>query len=94
MTKRGHGYTARMAASLLNSIELPELITDSEQAYEALAIDLATNPVRMAAVKPSWRQTAGPHRCSTPNCLRVISRKATSKPMIAILRVKHLMSLR
>ena len=51
LTKRGHGYTARMAASLLNSIELPELITDSEQAYEALAIDLATNPVRMAAVK-------------------------------------------
>jgi predicted O-linked N-acetylglucosamine transferase (SPINDLY family) len=40
-----------MAASLLSSIELPELITDSEQAYEALAIDLATNPVRMAAVK-------------------------------------------
>ena len=51
LTKRGHGYTARMAASLLSSIELPELITDSEQAYEALAIDLATNPVRMAAVK-------------------------------------------
>ena len=33
------------------AIELPELITQSTAAYEALAIDLATNPARLQALK-------------------------------------------
>ena len=51
LTKMGKGYTARMAGSLLNAIELPELITTTEEAYETLALDLATNPQKLKAVK-------------------------------------------
>ena len=51
LTKRGRGYTARMAASLLSAIELPELITDTEAAYEALALALARDPARVAWLK-------------------------------------------
>ena len=51
LTKRGQGYTARMAASLLSALELPELITDTEQAYEALALELAATPARLAGLK-------------------------------------------
>jgi len=51
LTKRGRGYTARMAASLLSAIELPELITDTEAAYEALALALARDPARVASFK-------------------------------------------
>ena len=40
-----------MAASLLAAIDLPELITSSPQAYEALAIELATNPAKLRAIK-------------------------------------------
>ena len=40
-----------MAASLLTAIELPELITASLPEYEALAIELAAHPEKMAAIK-------------------------------------------
>ena len=51
LTKRGKGYTARMASSLLHSIGLPELITQSELEYENLALRLAQNPELLAALK-------------------------------------------
>lgn len=47
----GRGFAARVAASLLQAVGLPELITESLEAYEALALDLATNPDRLAALK-------------------------------------------
>ena len=51
VTKIGKGFAARVAGSLLSSIELPELITTTEQDYEALALSLATNPVKLAKIK-------------------------------------------
>ena len=33
------------------AIGLPELITETRRAYEALAIDLATRPDKLAAIK-------------------------------------------
>jgi len=39
----GQAFQARVAASLLQAIELPELITYTQDEYEKLAIDLATN---------------------------------------------------
>lgn len=44
LTCAGHSLVSRMAASLLHSIELPELITESYLEYETVAIRLATNP--------------------------------------------------
>ena len=51
VTKIGQGFAARVAGSLLTSIELPELITTSEEEYEALALSLATNPEKLAEIK-------------------------------------------
>lgn len=51
VTKIGQQFSARVAASMLTSIGLPELITDSDAAYEALILDLATSPAKVQALK-------------------------------------------
>ena len=43
ITKKGEQFVARCAASYLNAIGLPELIVKTEDDYEALALELATN---------------------------------------------------
>ena len=40
-----------MAASLLTAVGLPDLITTSRQAYERLAIELASDPEKIASTK-------------------------------------------
>ena len=51
LTRIGETFAGRVAASLLNAIGLTELITSTPQAYEALAIELATNPEKLATIK-------------------------------------------
>ena len=51
VTKSGQSYTARMAGSMLNAVGLPELITETEKDYEALILELATNPKKLSEVK-------------------------------------------
>ena len=51
ITKIGHGYTARMAASLLKAMNLPELVTETSQEYENLAFSLAQNPNLLQELK-------------------------------------------
>ncbi len=51
ITQIGETFAARVAASLLSTIGLPELITSSSQAYVELATELATNPDKLAAIK-------------------------------------------
>ena len=51
VTKLGKGFAARVAGSLLSAINMPELITETEQEYESLILDLATNPERLGAIK-------------------------------------------
>jgi len=51
LTRIGETFAGRVAASLLNTIELTELITTTPQAYEALAIELATNSEKLANIK-------------------------------------------
>ena len=51
LTCTGQSFAARVAASLLNTIDLPELITSSQEAYEARAIELAKNPVKLREIK-------------------------------------------
>ena len=51
LTKVGKGFAARVASSLLTALEIPELITTSENEYEALALTLATNPEKLASIK-------------------------------------------
>ncbi|HEY4081995.1 MAG TPA: tetratricopeptide repeat protein [Burkholderiaceae bacterium] len=51
LTRPGRSFPGRVAASLLQAIELPELIAESMDAYEMLAIQLAQEPERMADIK-------------------------------------------
>jgi protein O-GlcNAc transferase len=51
LTRIGETFAGRVASSLLNAIGLPELITSTPQAYETLAIELATNSDRLAHIK-------------------------------------------
>ena len=51
VTMAGKTFQARVAASLLTAAGLPELITDTPEAYAALALDLARAPERLAALR-------------------------------------------
>ena len=51
LTMIGQSYQARMGASILTSINLPELITNTPEEYEALAIELATHPEKLKVIK-------------------------------------------
>lgn len=51
VTKLGNSFAARVAGSLLTSVGLPELVTKSETAYEALALELARSPQRLDTIK-------------------------------------------
>ena len=51
LTCMGESFASRVAASLLNAIELPELITTTQEYYEATAIELATNPAKLKEIK-------------------------------------------
>ena len=51
LTLLGESFASRVAASLLTAVNLSELITNTQQAYEMLAIELATNPTRLYNIK-------------------------------------------
>ena len=62
LTCPGEAFASRMAASLLTAIEIPELIARTPEEYEALAVELATNPERLRAI----RQKLERNRLTTP----------------------------
>ena len=62
LTLMGESFASRMAASLLTAIDLPELITSSQEHYEALAIELATNPAKLKEIKTKLES----NRLTTP----------------------------
>jgi predicted O-linked N-acetylglucosamine transferase (SPINDLY family) len=51
LTCSGEAFAARMAGSLLHAVGLPELVTDSFDGYEALALKLATGAELLAEMK-------------------------------------------
>jgi protein O-GlcNAc transferase len=51
LTQIGETFAGRVAASLLTAIGLPELIVQTEEQFESMAIELATRPEQMAAIK-------------------------------------------
>ncbi len=56
VTCYGKAFQARVAASLLKSINLPELVTTRPGDYEALALELASNPALLKATREKlWR---------------------------------------
>jgi predicted O-linked N-acetylglucosamine transferase (SPINDLY family) len=51
LTCCGETFAGRVAASLLHNLDLPELITLTLEDYVGLAIELATHPDKLAAIK-------------------------------------------
>jgi predicted O-linked N-acetylglucosamine transferase (SPINDLY family) len=51
LTCAGDTFASRVAASILKAANLPELVTDSLGQYETLALALATEPVKLSAIK-------------------------------------------
>jgi predicted O-linked N-acetylglucosamine transferase (SPINDLY family) len=51
VTCLGETFVGRVATSLLYAIKLPELVRTTLQGYERLAIELATQPVKLAGIK-------------------------------------------
>ncbi|HEX4268773.1 MAG TPA: tetratricopeptide repeat protein [Steroidobacteraceae bacterium] len=51
LTCMGATFAGRVGASLLRAVGMPELIASSPQQYEQLAIDLASNPQRLAGLR-------------------------------------------
>jgi len=56
LTLIGQSFASRVAASLLNAVGLPELITDTKEGYEAMAIELAAEPEKLAAIKQKLQE--------------------------------------
>lgn len=51
LTRRGNAFAARVAASLVTAAGVPELITETAEDYEALALALARDPARLKALR-------------------------------------------
>ncbi len=51
LTLIGNTFAGRVAAGLLNAIELPELIMTTREAYEAKAVELANAPSKLGRLK-------------------------------------------
>jgi len=62
LTLRGTTWPGRVAASLLHAIGLPELVTETEAEFEAMAVKLARDPAMLAALK----QKLAANRLTTP----------------------------
>jgi protein O-GlcNAc transferase len=62
LTQIGHTFAGRVAASLLNAIGLPELVTHSREEYETLALELAHNPEQLRSIKAKLES----NRLTTP----------------------------
>jgi predicted O-linked N-acetylglucosamine transferase (SPINDLY family) len=56
LTRSGESFASRVAGSLLQAVGLPELITDTPEAYEALALELATNQDKLDDIKARLKQ--------------------------------------
>jgi predicted O-linked N-acetylglucosamine transferase (SPINDLY family) len=56
VTKPGETFVSRVAASALTAVGLPELIVDNADAYERLALELATNPGKLRSIKQRLEQ--------------------------------------
>ena len=56
LTCKGQAFAGRVAASLLGAVGLPELVTETLEAYEMRALELARDPHQLQAVKQKLMQ--------------------------------------
>jgi predicted O-linked N-acetylglucosamine transferase (SPINDLY family) len=51
LTRIGESFASRVAASLINSVNLPELITETQEQYEVMAIGLAKDKEKLKLIR-------------------------------------------
>ena len=51
LTLNGNSFNSREAANIVNAVNLPEMIVESQDEYESLAVDLANNPKKFKIIK-------------------------------------------
>jgi predicted O-linked N-acetylglucosamine transferase (SPINDLY family) len=56
LTLIGKSFAARYAASLLNAMDLTELVTKTSEEYESRAVELANDPLKLAQIKKKLEQ--------------------------------------
>jgi protein O-GlcNAc transferase len=56
LTQIGETFAGRVAASILTAIGLPELIARNQQQFESTAIEMATRPAALAAIRDKLAQ--------------------------------------
>ena len=61
LTCKGNAFPGRVAASVLGAIGLAELVTNTLEEYEALALALAKDPTRLAAIKERLARNRDTH---------------------------------
>lgn len=68
LTQMGESFASRVAGSVLNAIDLPELVTETQEAYEAKAIELASHATALRDIKRKIQD----NRLTTPlfNCMQ------------------------
>ena len=59
LTAPGDTFASRVAGSLLTAVDMPELIAGSMEEYEALALQLAREPGRLAALRGKLARNKG-----------------------------------
>lgn len=69
VTCKGDTFPARVAASLLNNLELDGLITNTLESYAKLAMELATHPAQLQALKQKLAQNIQPSDLFKPESL-------------------------
>jgi predicted O-linked N-acetylglucosamine transferase (SPINDLY family) len=62
VTRAGEQFAARAAASMVTAAGLPDLVTETDEDYEALILALARDPARLAAI----RQRLAANRLTAP----------------------------
>jgi predicted O-linked N-acetylglucosamine transferase (SPINDLY family) len=87
LTCMGESFASRVAASLLNAIEMPELITSSLTEYEELAVALGKDPQRIQALK----QKLESNKLTTPLFDSTLFTSSFEDVLVEIFRInKHL----
>lgn len=76
----GDAYSSRMSASLLHSVGLDELIARTSDEYEKLAIDLASNPKRLTALRQ--RLNSNVHTSPAFNTTRFVKHLESGLKMV------------
>ena len=105
LTCPGESFASRVGASLLKAVGLPELVAGSPQEYEALALELATQPEKLQALRarlaenrltrPLFDTTASPGtwkrptRRSGPGIRPGCRRRISGLPPCPLLESRH-----